>query len=364
MKRFFGKLFILFLIPGLVMMAIGIYSDPASLYSSKLIEDMENELRTGNVISNGNTIIDERLFQELRISNLPYDPQTIVMGSSRVMYVPWEEDGLYNAGVSSATLKDYYGIVGILDSKDIKYNKIIFGIDPWIFSNNENGVEYKSIIPYIIYEESICKGDTEAKVQQGFLNRNWEYDYERFITLFSPAYFKSALKNIRNVKNKYVKKENNEDVSDVWKIVPSGRRIPRHALFHTVEQNDMTSYENIAASNLYYISNFRELDNNKTRCFEALITHLIQKGIEIEFYLPAWYPIQYDAIAEDEQYSGVNKCEKYLIEYASKHGITVRGSYNPYICNLNKEDFMDDLHLKPEKALEQYYYIREEGQQT
>ncbi|MBO7599573.1 MAG: hypothetical protein J6S95_00280 [Lachnospiraceae bacterium] len=42
---------------------------------------------------------------------------------------------------------------------------------------------------------------------------------------------------------------------------------------------------------------------------------------------------------------------------AKERGIEVRGSYNPYDCGLNKEDYLDHFHLKPEGGLKNYNVI-------
>lgn len=235
--------------------------------------------------------------------------------------------------------------------------RLIIGVDPWIFNPNTNGVEYKSIIPYIKYEKRICDGDEAAKE---VLNEwNWQFDYERLKTAYSPSYFKSALAASR--KDFSVQVEADSEIGAAAKIMTCGRRIPEETFFHTLEKNESDAAKAIDNGSLYYINNFTELDSGLMQDFEILIKHLQKKSVTIEFFLPAWYPMHYEEIKVNPEYRGVLLSEEYLLDFAKANQITVRGTYDPEVCDLENTDFMDTLHVKAERLLEEFLYINSGG---
>lgn len=56
-------------------------------------------------------------------------------------------------------------------------------------------------------------------------------------------------------------------------------------------------------------------------------------------------------MASTSKYNNVVEVEKYLLEYAEIRDISIYGSYNPGMSGCMTSDFMDGLHLKPEKLL-------------
>lgn len=108
---------------------------------------MVTTLNAGHVIeSPGN--INEGLFLEAMIKSLRHTPETIIIGSSHIMYEPWQFQDFYVAGLSGAYLGDYYAIIGLLEETDRLPSHIIIGVDPWAFMTSASNGRHTSIAQY------------------------------------------------------------------------------------------------------------------------------------------------------------------------------------------------------------------------
>lgn len=93
----------------------------------------------------GNTIAtpenyNERVFQICIVDNMQKIPETVVVGSSRGMFLGQEITGyedIYNNCVSGACLEDYYALIGLYHEKFGEVPKrVIIETSPWVFYKN------------------------------------------------------------------------------------------------------------------------------------------------------------------------------------------------------------------------------------
>ena len=228
---------------------------------------------------------------------------------------------------------------------------------------------HTSISEYARYEKELV--DTGGNNIEPNVNSNVARKYRE---LFTFSYFQSSAKSLYShlrtdgfgalvdTGDKTVNIAADDSIGDVIKIVPDARRVMAKEEFYTVAENDGSVNTIIAQQAIYQLgSGFSELNTSNLREFENLIIYLQHRGVNVELYLPSWYPSLYDHFCENPSYSGVIKLEDYLRKFALERDIVVHGSYNPYICNIHKEDYADWLHLKSEKMLYNYLYIKDES---
>ena len=100
-----------------------------------------------------------------------------------------------------------------------------------------------------------------------------------------------------------------------------------------------------------------EINDDSLSAFEKLINYLLDRNVQVEFYLPSHYPIIWNYIEKNQNYYDIIRFEKIIRDFASKKNILVRGTYNPYLAGVKPEDFADNIHLTPYKMLENFNII-------
>ena len=362
MKKLIIKITFLTIVVYGIIVSINYKVDPANLYNDSVVSEMVDKLRSGEIIEIPGDV-DEGIFQEMMISSFEHVPDTVVIGSSHVMYIPWEFQDYYVAGLSGAFLGDYYAIVGILEKYDILPRRVIIGVDPWAFTKDITSGRHASIGMYAEYAYNCVYNQSQDKVH---MTIDVKTSWDKIKEIVSFSYFQSSLKKINeNSLQYYMNEQTNmvevaldESVTDVVKILPNGRRIMKQSSFKTVEENNATSQRAIESKTVYQLEGgYSEVEN--IEYMEELVRYLLEKGITVELYLPSWYPKLWDCFENEEQYRGILLVEEKIRSIGVKYGVTVHGTYNPYDAGIEEDDFADWLHLKPEKMLENYNLIVE-----
>ena len=346
------------------VVGMNIVADSANLFRGKMVREMGALLDGGNIVKSPGDF-DEGELQKIMISSEAYDHDTVVIGSSSVLYVPWE-DGTYVAGLSGSYLKDMIAVIGILESENKLPSKIIIGMDPWNLKEDSGEGRHTSIAKYADYELSVMKGEP-AEVSERYLKSS---DIGNLIEkggeLFSFSYFQSSLKLIMktgiNGIPSLVKKEvvtlSEEEALSVPAIYPDLRR--SEVNFETEYEMDNEAYYYVAEHSIMYLGDrYDEMSPDNVELFDLMLKGLKDKGIEVEIYVSAMYPVLYEFIEESGDYEGVPATEEKIRELASKYGFKVCGSFDPEALGFTKEDFSDVFHLTPESGLKNYYIVLE-----
>jgi hypothetical protein len=290
---------------------------------------------------------DERFFQELIIKNLKVKNDAIAIGSSRTMQLRkrfFLEDKInfFNHSVSGASLEDYIAIVGAYEMIHGYIPKtIVLGTDPWIFNKYSGQNRWKSLQKY--YDFEISKFSDEAKINATVNTTKWKqlinYDY----TISNIKFVKTLIKN--NGKIFYI--TDTIEIDDGIKEIDGSIHYPykRRFIKSDAIKRDATSY---TKGKVYSLEKYDKLSNLKL--FENFIKYLQSKNIKIIFFLPPYNPITYDILMKKSKYHIINRAEKYLINFANKNDIEIKGSYNPHKYNFKYTDFSDGMHGKNKVA--------------
>lgn len=362
MKKFIIKFILITLTIFVPIISCNYFVDPANRFHDDVVNIVVEYLNDGYIVEVPANL-DEGLLKEKQISSMNHAPDTVIIGSSHIMYIPFEYENVYNAGMSGSYLGDYYAIVGLLKYYDKMPKRVVIGVDPWAFLRDAADGRQTSVNKFAAY---LINGLSNEAI---FNNKNIDGSimylkimYLKLQELYSLEYFRDSKKSLEeNGTRKGAEAVNvsaDSNIGEKQKILPGGRYVPSEKGFH--KQSDIEEEVNAQLKNgvIYQVGKgFAEIPVERLEAFERLIEFLLDSGVEVQLYLPAWHPKVYEYFVIHEEFSGVEKVEEEVRKLGEKNNISVHGGYNPNFNNFTTEDFMDWLHLKPNKMYADYQSI-------
>jgi len=357
MKKFIIKFFLITCMTFVPIISCNYFVDPANRFHDAMVTKVAEYLNAGYIVKVPANL-DEGLLKEKQIAAMSHAPETVIIGSSHVMYIPFDYRDTYNAGMSGAYLGDYYSIVGLLKYYDKMPKRVVIGVDPWAFLRAASNGRQTSITQYAVY------------LIDGFSEKEHLYDknvkdirgYSKIKELYSLEYFRDSLKRLEKTGlkkgNETVSVASDEVVGEKQKIAPGGRYVPAIKDFHTSRDIENEVATQVKSGTIYQVGKgFKDIPPERWNEFEQLIKYLLDNGVKVHLYLPVWHPKVYEFFVSHENFSGVENVENAVRKLGEKYNIPVHGSYNPIKNNYTTNDFMDWLHLKPDKMFEDYKYL-------
>jgi hypothetical protein len=322
---------------GIAMVALFNYlTDSMGLFHEDGILNAAIDLNSGKMIA-GLVNSDDRMLQKMIIETGKDKLDIIAIGSSRTLllrksFLNEDKDKkFFNHSMGTCLLGDYMAIVGMYDVKGYLPQKIILGIDPWIFNKNAGALEPRSVGYYykIIRrkiegkkeDENITNGKPDAKY---FQLVNMEYTTENI---------KYLLKNDK--RHYYIVKS--ADVDDYIMDTDGSLYYP-----FSIRNTKGVSGNATAESGAHSLEEFQSISNQDL--FEKFIKYLVLNHVEVIIFLPPYHPDAYKALITHRQYKIIADVEAYLVAYAARNNIKLIGSYNPEKYQFQASDFFDWIH--------------------
>jgi len=350
MKKFLWKsLAIIILILGM-MSAVNYIVDPSNIFDSEMTSSIAEHLLAGETVEvTGN--YEERLVQQEWAKHTTQAPETLLMGSSHMVYMPMgDRPTVRNVGISACELWDIYGILGMYEYYDVMPKRIVLGVDPWFFNDNSGGTRYEEINGFVEYEKNNVLG--KKTIGDAELNNR----IANLKELVSIPYFQTSFRELRTngiPGDNLMSVVENLEPGDGMKITSDGTHIPANAAYNEMEQLKKNIQILTHGGSIYHVDNFEEVSPERTLWFERLLTYLQDRGVEVILYMPICYPQEiYDYVAATPGYDNVVRVEEYLLNYAGENDIALYGSYDPSMFGCELTDYIDELHLKPEKVVD------------
>ncbi|MBR7090163.1 MAG: hypothetical protein IKI46_06735 [Lachnospiraceae bacterium] len=345
-----------------IVISVNIIADPANIAGDDMVNEMAGRLLAGEIVASPGDY-NEGLLQKIMLD--AGDPDTVIIGSSSVLYIPWEYDNYQVIGLSGAYLWDDLAAVGLLDAEGDLPERVVICVDPWILRTDQGVGHHDSIAEYGRFEAALSSGVPYEEAAMILDEKKTDDSWKEFLSF---SYFQSSVEYIGkwgwgyalSPAEEKIRSISEADSESIPCILPDGR--------HTCLGQD--SVAKMDGDVNWYIESghidsfgeeFASLSEDNAGFFEDLIRHLTEEGVTVELYLPAMYPVLYDHIASSELYEGVELSEIRIREMASRYGITVHGTFNPHLSGIEKEDFADWHHIKPEKGIEEYHFILEQS---
>ena len=331
MKKFIYKTTIITLPVLILLLLVNYFGDAARLFDNDYEKQMANIVASSKYVTNIENY-DERLFQKELISNNNIQPNLVIIGSSRTMLINsdlFPSALLFNNSVSGASIEDIVSIYQLYKTNNKLPRKIIIGIDPWTFNENNRQKRWQSISTYYYsFQDTINQENTT---------------YFKYKELFSFSYFQSSLKMIPRFIEGNTKPQATLDKYNLLGTkLTDGSLVYgeqyRNASLKEIE-NKIKSY---TTGEIYSIENFNAISDRIWNEFEKLITDMKNNNVEIEFFLAPYAPLVYHKI--QKEYPMVLKTEKIINDFALSNSIKIYGSFNPVILGMDETFFYDGMH--------------------
>ncbi|MFW6294340.1 MAG: hypothetical protein ACOC1M_01315 [Halanaerobium sp.] len=282
----FIKKGIIFLIPLLLFIVLTNYFvDPANLFSSEFEEEMA-EILVNEKNAAGVYNYDERIFQKEYIQKLEDKNEAAVLGSSRALQIREEmieAESFFNHGVSGAVLEDYIAITEIYRENEKMPDKIIMGVNPWIFNRYNIEERWRSIEEYYYSFFDEDYNDDESLMEENF-GRN-------YMQLFSATYFQASFETLIKGQAFMDIQQTEEESLDVPVKLADGSLVYQRARKNISPEDAEIEAQNYIRNGVYSLENYNEIDSEDRRQFQELIKYFLERDVELIFYLPPIIPL-------------------------------------------------------------------------
>lgn len=310
-----------------LLIGVNYFGDASHLFSSDYEKRVTDLLLQGKNVTNIANY-DERLVQKEIITKMVDSREIIILGSSRTMLIrdDYLNSDVFNYSVSGASLEDLIAIYQILRTRKIKLEKVILGIDPWMFNKYNEREKWISL----------------SAEYYAFMGVEKDVTYwARYKQLISPSYFQNSIKLLfdYSVPVATSKKKNKAltKLSDGSLVYGEEYR----SVTPEKLEDRVNRYLN---GDIYALSNFSEVSAEYTHLFQRLIKDIKENDIEVVFFLSPYHPRVFRRI--ESKYKMVLEVEEYINQFAIQKDIKVVGSYDPFELQMDSTYFYDAMHLK------------------
>lgn len=274
------------------------------------------------------TNMNERRFITSRILLETLRPETLVIGSSRMMQVrEGMADGkLLNLAVSGASLEDHVAIAGLAFGK-FTPKSLLIGADPWLFNSASGQKRWRSIAAE--YEAALrlmtdgdqASADALLALAGGPMEDPGFHEFYRAINLSHKIFPQNDLPELRA------------------KIRSDGSRIYDSAYANRSPGQILRGIEGA----LDYSMKDHVFDPGRREIFEKLVTYSSRRA-RVALVLSPYHPALYRMMERDRR--EFLAAEAMFIEIGGKLGVDVVGSYDPAVAGCDEKDFHDVSHPK------------------
>lgn len=281
--------------------------------------------------------------------------ELIVAGSSRVMNFEHDmfgTDSFYNTGLSESTIYDLLAVTGILVKEDKLPEKMVIGVDAFLFNTSHNNDRWKELYEYANYMRVILDGKFDAENLNPHLSTG--RDYGKWLSLDYFRYNVTLLPEGKRFDVTYTQEWQTEQYLKHYDGSIAYQRELREVDVKEVEELTRQSIEEQV---VYRMTDFHEIDEESVQLLSALTEYLSDNGVEVILYLPPYSPMMYNYIESAEQYQITFQIEERIRQIAKEQGVALYGSYDPAGCGLQMTDLYDIYHVKTEKMPDTFYPV-------
>lgn len=344
-RLFLGQVTLLICLFLATILSINYFVDASQVITTKSSTNMARLALSGKIVAVPKNY-NERVYQVSIIEQMQSMPETIVIGSSRGMYLGKDItgfDSIYNHCVSGACMEDYYALLGLYNKKFSKLPKrIIIEVSPWVFYENNPDSRWSENIIY----RSACKNFYEKVNGKEFIRTNLKKENP----YLSVPYFQYNIEAIKEKGGKAfamqpAKESDNTseqaDYPDGTIRYDSSLELQNPKRLEKVKStNRGVTYENV--------HKMKKIGTNQKRDFERLINYLLEKDVEVTIYLQPFSVTQCKFIYEKNTNPIFKDIERYLNSTGKKYRTRVVGSYDVKYLGLFDNQFIDFMHLDKE----------------
>ena len=281
--------------------------------------------------------------------------ELIVAGSSRVMNFDHDmfgTDSFYKTALSESTIYDLLAVAGILEQNGRMPDKMIIGVDAFLFNASHNNDRWKELGEYANYMGVVLDG----KLEEGNLDPQISTgrDHSKWLSL---DYFRYNITLVMDRKRFAVDYTQDWETEQYLKHYDGSIAYQRSLREVDVKDVEELTRQSIEEQVVYRMTDFHEIDEQSMERFAALVDYLEESGVEVILYLPPYSPMMYNYIESAEQYQITFQVEERIRQIATDKGVALYGSYDPAGCGLEMTDLYDIYHVKTEKMMDTFYPV-------
>lgn len=338
----------------MIMICVCLYADPARLfdggrYEMEVAKILASGKNAGNILNH-----NDRLLQKDYAEIIKQAPDIIAIGSSRSLQISQDlfpNETFHNSSVPNATLEDYMAILEFYLEKGLKPEKVILGVDPWVFNADNGHTRWKD------FKDEYMASYLRVTNKVGKAKTNFKLIDDKYLTLLSPSYFQKSLTVLfrpKAVGEFYITDKSEADVpikmaDGSYVYAKSIRNLTAEEVLNVAKkriEEKATSYD--------------KFDPQLVNLFEQFISYLQDNGIEVIIYLGPYHPATYSQILESSKYDIVCDVENRIRLIANEKGIKVIGSYDPEVAGVGIDDFHDWVHTRREAVARIFHKFMDE----
>ena len=270
------------------------------------------------------TKMDDRQFIKNRIMFEKFNPQTLVIGSSRVWQISSDiyDRKLLNLGVAGASLEDHIAISEMAIEK-FKPKQILLGVDPWLLNKYNYQARWKSLSKeYRLAAQNIRLKDTKNKILKSFPTNQDYYIHEKIL---------ENIYSTLNIRNLALTVDYDKDEQSY--IMRDGRIV--------YGKNERAS--DIRGKIIDYSMYHYEFSNEFFELYRKFINYLknVHK-VDVVMVLIPFHGPSYDLTKKET--SVFLDLEEKFRQLSKSEGVKVVGSYDPSKIKCKLTEFYDHIH--------------------
>lgn len=296
----------------------------------------------GNIVATPQNY-NERNFQVCIVNTMETIPETVVIGSSRGMFLGKDitgYDNIYNNCVSGACLEDYYALLGLYYEKFGQMPKrVILETSPWVFYSGNPEARWLEPGPY---NEAACNFYEIVNNQKIPITESADKE-NPYISL---AYFQYNINELKEngigviFEDARISTHVNEAAD-----YPDGT-IRYEAELENESQDRLNAVKATNGACKYENSDqMTEIDAIKSKAYENLLDYLKACGTEIVIYMQPFSITQCHYAFDKNMNPGFMMVYNYLQELSFHKNIVTKGGYDARDFQLTDERFIDYMHL-------------------
>ena len=339
---------------GLVV-GVNVSVDGSHVITARSHEEMAHLLLQGETIVSPENF-NGRSLQMAVISQASVPPETLVIGSSRGMFLGREITGfqnLYNACISGACLEDYYAVLELYRRKFSAWPaRVILEVSPWIFNAANTEDRWSEIYTYRTAAESLYTAlNGKAPVIRSPEGDPFAWEgkpyYSKENPYFSLPYFQYNCFIIRSKGLAAFKGDParvSTDPDEAAKYPDGSIRFPASSENESPERLAKVRAESGPVT-FGDADRMNGIDEDKRLAFERLVQELQNQGSEVILYLQPFSETQCRFSLDENLNPAFSAVEDYLRSFAAAQELLLVGGYDARDFGLTDERFIDSLHL-------------------
>lgn len=310
--------------------------DPAKLFESNYERRIASILNSGLHVTNIKNY-DERIVQKELVQSFKKAPEVVVIGSSRTMLIDkklFPSSTFFNNSVSGAVLQDLIAIYQLYKENELSPDKILLGIDPWMFNENKTSKRWKSLSRQ--YNSFML----DDKVS--FFDNYFIYKYAQ---LFSISYFQASINEIDDILEGKSEPYATSNIYNQKNTKLQDGSLVYGEEYRTVSHEEIEDKINkYIEGEIYGMKNFNGEYISSMKLLKKLCYDMSNNNIQIGFFLAPYPSKSYTALKT--KYPTIVNLENEIIKFAYSEDIKVLGSWGPVEYSLRDESFYDGMHCK------------------